>query len=200
MLTVILLFIMCHLENISSDWTNYEIAKTFTLSVPNTVELRGQDDFYTKELKRGYYKNKINFNDIAFQQKGLSYADKEALKTYCRVLIKVVDGEGFPSSSDCYELTQEDISYFRSMAIESAYPFKIIGNPVIRWTKVSGSYGIEVKYTRKGENNTFVNVSSYYFFNIDKVVTIVLAYRKEDSAKWKDDFSKIINTFRWIEK
>lgn len=182
-----------------SNFNKYEIANTFTLSIPNTVELRGQDDDYTKLLKRDYI-NKIDFNNIVFQQRGLASLDREAFNSYCRILIKVIEGYDFPSSTECYDLTQEDISYFRSMAKESAYPFEIIGNPIVEWILVNGNYAIEVKYMRKGEDNKHVKVSSYYLFNKTKVAYITLAYRKEDSKIWEEDFSKIIFTFKWIIK
>lgn len=39
-----------------------------------------------------------------------------------------------------------------------------------------------------------------YFFNNDKMINVILSYRKEDSETWAEDFSNIIKTFKWNNK
>ena len=60
--------------------------------------------------------------------------------------------------------------------------------------------GLETKYVRKGENNLHTCVSSYYFFDNDEMINIILSYRKEDSKMWAEDFSNIVKTFKWNNK
>ena len=78
----------------SDAWMNYEFSTAFTLSVPNTVELRNKNDLYSQEVKdvewRGY---KINLNNVAFQQKGLAINAPEAFETYCRILVNYEKGD-----------------------------------------------------------------------------------------------------------
>ena len=45
------------------EWNNYIISNSFSISVPNTVELRNLDDIYTQEIKdKEWYGMKINLN------------------------------------------------------------------------------------------------------------------------------------------
>ena len=71
-----------------NNWKNYEIYNAFTLSVPNSVELRKEFDVYTQEVKDiSWHGYKINTRNLVFQQKGLSENNKEAFQTYCRIII-----------------------------------------------------------------------------------------------------------------
>ena len=70
------------------DWSKYIISNSFSISVPNTIELRKLDDAYTQMVKdREWYGMKINLNNVVFQQKGLATNQPEAYKTYCRIMI-----------------------------------------------------------------------------------------------------------------
>ena len=93
-----------------------------------------------------------------------------------------------------------DIHDFQDIAKQSSSGYEIIGNPTVRWIRIEDTYGIETTYIRKGENNLHTCVSSYYFFNNDKMINVILSYRKEDSETWAEDFSNIIKTFKWNNK
>lgn len=187
------------------DWSYYEIANVISFWVPSTVERRDREDLYTKEIEStNWHGHKIDTKDInrfVFQQRGLSTKDPDALKTYCRVIVYFEKGSkgGFLKSTDCEDLSIEDIQYFQELAKQNAFVYKILGKPNVRWIRIGEIYGIEVEYVRTGENNMHTCVYMYYFFNNDKAAFITLAYRREDSEKWKDDFSKIIRTFKWID-
>lgn len=104
----------------------------------------------------------------------------------------------YVKANEHWVLSTDDILFFQDLAKQSAGVFEIIGSPKVHWIKLDNIYCIEVQYTRKGVRNYDTCVSSYYFFNDDKMVNIVLSYRKQDSQKWKDDFSNVIRTFEWI--
>lgn len=183
------------------DWVNYEITNAISFWVPSTVEWRNREDLYTKEIEST---NKIDTKDInrfVFQQRGLSTKDSNALKTYCRVIVSFKKGSkgDFFKATDCEDLSIEEIHYFQELAKQNASEYNILGKPDVRWIRIGDIYGIEVEYVRTGKNNMHTCVYMYYFFNNDKVAFITLAYRQEKSEKWKDDFSKIIRTFKWID-
>lgn len=185
------------------NWNKYIIANSCVISVPPTVELRNKNDEYTKQLKNIEYKGfKINDENVVFQQKGLSANLKNAYNTYCRIIINIQRGKhgDFLNKNEFKELNLNDIHDFQDIARQMSSGYEITGNPTVRWIRIEETYGIETTYIRKGENNLYTCVSSYYFFNNDKGINIILSYRKEDSKIWADDFSNIIKTFKWNNK
>lgn len=184
-------------------WKKYKVAKAFSICVPPTVELRADDDPYTKDLKdlksRGY---DINSDNVVFQQKGLSTNEADAYQTYCRIIISVQRGdfEEFPKYSEYEDLTTDDIRNFQELATQGQTEYKILIQPNVRWIKIEDTYGIEVEYVREGIEDFHTHVSYYYFFNDHLCATIVLSYRQNDKHNWESDFSKIIKTFEWISK
>lgn len=183
-----------------SKWTNYMIANSFYLSVPNTVELREKDDVYTQALENnGWYGQKIDLNNVVFQQKGLSNAENDAFNTYCRIMIAFnhYNKGSFPTSTDKTTLDEETISGFQEQAVKSAGNFEVLGKPSVKWVKVNETYAIEVKYVRMGVEGHRTCVSTYNFYNDDKFAQITLSYREADKDKWEKDFERIIKTFKW---
>jgi hypothetical protein len=178
------------------NWINYDIANTFTISVPPTVELRHESDLYSQGIKDI---NKTGSDIIVFQQKGLSQQTQEAFSTYCRIMIDVEKGskDDFIKATKYEELTLDEIRFFQDQANLSSAKYKIIGTPKVRYIKLESIYGIELEYLREGEENKQTHVSTYYLFNYDEYATITLSYRYEDASIWEIDFSNVIRTFRW---
>lgn len=183
-----------------SKWNNYLIANSFYLSVPNTVELREKDDIYTQATKNNdWYGQKIDLNNVVFQQKGLSKIENEAFKTYCRIMIAFDKRNkgSFPISTDKTKLDEETISAFQAQAVKSAGDFKVLGKPSVKWVKFDKTYAIEVKYVRTGAEGHRTCVSTYNFYNDDKFAQITLSYREADKDKWEKDFENVVKTFKW---
>lgn len=183
-------------------WTNYEFSNAFTLSVPNTLELRNRDDRYTQEVKdiswRGY---KIDLSKVVFQQKGLSVNAAEAFKTYSRIIIEHVKGQSgdFYKATEFEELGANDILYLQNQVEQDciATGFHVIGAADVRWIKIGNIYGLEVAYIRSGTENKRVQVYLYSFFNNNEKVTISLSYWLNDKDRWEKDFQNLIRTFAW---
>jgi hypothetical protein len=182
------------------SWKRYKIADAFTLSVPPTVELRKNYDKYSQRIKDiNFHGYKVNINNIVFQQKGLGKTSPEAYKTYCRILVDLTEGNtgDFMESTTYQELHADDIRDFREAAVQNSGEYELIGKAKVRWIRIEDTYGIEVEYVRKGTENKHARVCIYYFFNDDKLATIILSYRLEDAHRWEKDFSQIIRTFSW---
>ena len=183
-----------------SKWTNYIIANSLYLSVPNTVELRRKDDIYTQALENnGWYGQKIDLNNVVFQQKGLGNAENEAFNTYCRIMIAFnqYSKGSFPISTEQTTLDEETISGFQEQAVKNAGNFEVLGKPSVKWVKINDSYAIEVKYVRMGVEGHRTCVSTYNFYNDDKFAQITLSYKEADKDKWENDFERVIKTFKW---
>ena len=184
------------------EWINYELADAFTLSVPNTVELRNKNDLYSQEIKgvkwHGY---KINLDNIVFQQKGLSINTPKAFETYCRILVNYEKGnaEDFLKATEYEELGKDDILYLQNQIKQSSEVTgnKIMGEPNVCWVRIGDIYALEMGYVRNGTEDNRVQVYTYSFFNNDETVTITLSYWIKDRKKWEKDFQNVVRTFTW---
>lgn len=184
------------------DWSSYIISNSFSISVPNTVELRKVDDAYTQMVKdREWYGMKIDLNNVVFQQKGLATNQPEAYNTYSRIMIAVEKGNSgdYPSCSEYEDLDAETIRAFQNQATQSAGAFKVIGRPNVKWIKIENIYAIKIDYVRTGSEGHRTCVNTYYFFNDDRMAQLTLSYRQSDADKWEKDFENVIKTFKWIE-
>lgn len=188
----------------SDAWMNYEFSTAFTLSVPNTVELRNKNDLYSQEVKdvkwHGY---KINLNNVAFQQKGLAINAPEAFETYCRILVNYEKGDvgDFYKATEYEELGGDEIAYLQGQVKQGciATGYRMIGEPNVCWVRIGNIYGLEIEYVRTGMDGNQVQVCTYSFFNDNETVTITLSYWVKDREKWEKDFQNVIRTFAWKE-
>ena len=184
------------------DWSKYVISNSFSISVPNTVELRKLDDAYTQMVKdREWYGMKINLNNVVFQQKGLATNQPEAYNTYCRIMISVDRGNpgDYARSIDYGELDAETIRSFQGLASQSAGKYEVLGKPNVKWIKIENTYAIKVDYIRTGAEDHRTCVNTYYFFNDDRMAQLTFSYRQADADKWKKDFENVIKTFNWLQ-
>lgn len=186
----------------AKGWVNYEFANAFTLSVPNTVELRNKNDLYSQEVKsirwHGY---RINLDNVVFQQKGLSINSSEAFKTYCRVLVNYEKGNArdFYKATEYEELGGEEIAYLQEQIKHGciATGHRMVGEPNVCWVRIGKIYGLETEYVRTGTEGNRVQIYTYSFFNDNETVTITLSYWVKDREKWEKDFQNVIRTFAW---
>lgn len=184
------------------EWSKYIISNSFSISVPNTVELRNLDDIYTQEVKdKEWYGMKINLNNVVFQQKGLATKQPDAFNTYCRIMIAVDKGNpgDFALSTDYEDLDAETIRSFQELSSQSAGVYEVLGKPNVKWIKIEDTYAIKVDYVRTGSEGHRTCVSTYYFFNNDRMAQLTLSYRQADADIWKKDFENVIRTFKWLK-
>lgn len=184
------------------DWSKYIISNSFSISIPNTIELRKLDDAYTQMVKdREWYGMKINLNNVVFQQKGLAANQPEAYETYCRIMIAVDKGNSgdYEKSTDYEDLDAETIRAFQGLASQCAGGYEVLGKPNVKWIKVEETYAIKVNYVRTGSEGHRTCVNTYYFFNDDRMAQLTLSYRQADANRWKKDFENIIKTFNWLK-
>ena len=185
---------------IPKTWTKYVSSNNaFSLYVPNAVELRSEDDAYTKRLdNQGLYDD----YDMVFQQKDLSKMSNEALKLYCRILIRY--RECSPGdvlrSNETEPIDAETGEYFTELAKSQVHPSqKLLGKPSYRWIKENDINAIEITYRRTGDANgtTTTHGTIYLLFNYDEMVIIIIAYREQEANIWLPNLDNIIKTFKW---
>ena len=179
-----------------SDWSEYKIAGTMTLSVPNTMELRTEYDDYAQWISNNM--GVLSSADAVFQQKNLSGMSDEAYKTYARVLIQhysfsPADVEHHYESPG---LTTEDYHNLREMVDEEIKPYTYAGTPTWRWIDINGIKAIEGSYRRNGEDGP-VKCKFYLLSNYSEMAKIIITFREKDSQQWESDLNQVIRTFKW---
>lgn len=177
---------------IPETWNSYTFHKSFSLSVPPTVELRTLDDKYQNFIHR-------TDDVIIFQQKDLSVMSEEAMAHYCRVMIlytKYEKGEYYKYyESD--EIDYETREFLKELVLLEVSGNMLLEEPTYKWVNVEESNAIEVKWRRAGFMEGSVACSMYLFFNDEEMVKMVISYREQERDIWLPDFDNIVKTFKW---
>lgn len=180
----------------TANWNHYEIADAFSISVPQTMELRNDDDQYTKLLEDNGLS--ISNAEAVFQQAGLSGHSKKAYDTYSRILIsyyKFAPGDLEHHNETSY-IDSESRNNFREITDAEILPWDYIDTPAFHWIDINGTKAIEAKYKRTGDNGPVV-CRIYLLPNYDEMVKMVVSYRESDASIWKSDLENVIRTFSW---
>ena len=201
-------------SEIPKTWTLYEIENIGQLAVPPTLELRDDNSFtaLAADIIHDSYvthkKIEMTKSQLVFQPKGSNELDKEAFSKYARIMITYSKGEygDFYKWNEKFELTESEYKelddYFKSEVVN---PMAMMNIKLIKWYplefgNVNGLSYMKTSFTRQMSDNPIVKVDKYNFFNSDEAVEITLSYRITESEIWKDDFSKVINTFSFKTK
>ena len=179
-----------------SSWGTYVIEDALSIKVPPTLELRSDEDVYTKFLKDNLAY--INNSTVVFQQKELSEMNRESMKTYCRIMVTHCDLEpgDVPHCDDVQELSPTDYDELRSIADAQLGSFGYVETPSYKSIEVNGSVAIDISYVREGLDGD-VCCHIYILPNYDEMAMIVTSYRVSEASKWAQDVEDVINTFEW---
>lgn len=178
------------------DWNEYNIDKSITISIPNTMELRQDYDDYTQWVTNNF--GLLSGADAVFQQANLSSMSSDAYETYARVLIQHYSfspGE-VEHHYESPGLTTEDYRNLHEMVDEEIKPYTYVDNPTWRWIDIGGNKVIEGTYRRNGENG-LVKCKFYLLSNYSEMAKILVTYRERDSELWENDLNNVIRTFKW---
>ena len=175
----------------------YKFNNMFSISVSDDLELRKDDDYYTKFLHDTL--NYVTNSKIVFQQKGLSNKTKEALGHYCRIMIlsEKDDSCPYPSSNDT-SFSDENLNELLKAASLELGPeqcFVIQPTASVEFTASKVAY-VKVHYTRTGTKGN-VSVNICYFFNYDSAVKAIFSYRESEEYLWSAKLSRALNSFVW---
>ena len=177
------------------------------IAIPQTLEVREEGssmDMLSKSFS-GTFNEMLGSNipehKLVIQQAGLSGGTKESSSTYARVIIdvrKVKEGE-VPSRNDRINLTQKDLNMLKTSAFPPEATLKSMNcsaeERTVEEVYINKMNSIKLTYLRRCGNFPDTYVEQYKFFNYNEVVEITLSYRVNDSDIWKEDFSRIIDTF-----
>lgn len=183
--------------HVPQSWAYYLIAKAFSISVPNTVELRNEYDAYTQRLKGMGVA--CNSEVVVFQQKGLSSNSPDAYQHYCRIMIQhgVGNAGDFLRFNQIETIDYETQSFLRELVIAELGNFSLLGEPSYKWIDINEAKAIEIKYRRNGNDNNTTCCTMYLLFNYDEMVKMIISYREQEKNLWLPDLNNVIKTFKW---
>jgi curved DNA-binding protein CbpA len=192
------------------DWKRIYIEGVGTIDIPSTMEVQSGiykeiiDPLKPELMKSMGFSYNPNYN-IIIQQKGLNDLESNGFQRYARVMINTDIGKmgdfdtlyfninGY-SNADIRELD----NLFQS-SISSGFTgtgLKIVNWFPLKLEKINGMSCIHISYTRQLNNNPVVFVSIYKFQNVDKMLTLTLSYRQDESDFWSKDFNILLDSFR----
>lgn len=180
-----------------NTWTNYTINNSYSIAVPNTVELRNDYDQYTLFLKdKGF---ELNENAVIFQQKGLSTKPSNADQHYARIIIQHIKGEpdDFLSSNQTEPITYQLKSELKDIVLSELGTFSLLEEPNYQWIDINGIKALEIKYRRNGNSEHTTSCSLYLISNYDEFVKLMISYRESEGNLWLPDLKDVIKTFKW---
>ncbi len=180
------------------EWTRYYIDnQAFSISIPPTMELRHDNDVYTKVLKNVGLS--VNSDKVVFQQKDLSGFNQNALSHYARIMIlhSTGDYDDFYKYNETFPIDYEVREDLKSIVLNNSNPYKLIGEPSYQWVSVGACKALEVKYRRTGDKGNTTNSRFYILYNNNEMVQLIISYREQESDIWANDLSKVIETFKW---
>lgn len=192
-----ILFLICVFFVGHAQEKLYQFNNMFSISVSDELELRQDDDAYTKFLNDTL--NYVANSEIVFQQKELSNRTEEALSHYCRIMIMSDKDDSCPyPSSDDGSFSDDDLNELISTAPQELAPgqrFVIHPTASIESTRSGATY-VKIHYTRSGTKGN-VSVNICYFFNYDSAVKAIFSYRESENNLWESKMSSALNSFAW---
>jgi len=203
-------FVSNYEENIPDDWHTIQIKDLGLIAIPNTLEVREDGstiDIVNKGSKAIIYElsnitERNSESNLVIQQKGLNEASKESFSSYARIMINIYNLEegSFPKRYEKLNLSDDDLEEIKNKSLESLNEAASLWNVEFRETtiedvQVNRMNAVKVTFVRSLSGNPEVYREQYTFLNSNQMVEIILSYRINESEMWKEDFSKIINTF-----
>lgn len=203
-------------SEISNNFIHYEF-KDYSVSVPNTMELRNKNSFvspikeYLNDKISYALKTNITEFNFVFQPEGFDDIQnlEQAIKAsslYARVLISYKEGqigdfERWNGNITSLQADYNDLNkiFKDNLLSESKSAKQTVVNLVsiedIKIDKNANKFiYIKQSYIRTGLKGN-VKVTDYYIYNNSEMVKLTISYRLSESNLWEQDFEKIIDTF-----
>ena len=196
---IFVLLILAYSLGCSAEAIKYHINNMFSISVSDKMEMRKDDDAYTKLLKNDVFEYSSD-DRIVFQQKGLAGLDHAAMARYARIIIRTeVDEDGeFPAFNDA-DIPQDVVDELeRACSMELAQGQYFLAAPKGNVEETGKGVRININYRRSGTQGA-VNVRIIYIFNYRYAAKIVASYRESEESIWKAAIEQAINSIEWDE-
>jgi len=214
-ITIITLLLICSncysqhflqpLEVVEKGWQRLYIKNVGGFDFPLTLEIQEGNYKELVDNLRGEIGLDIYDAPLTLQQIGLNEGSEKSFEKYARVSFDTeygIKGDFLSLNFNISDISQSEILEINDFyKTESQQYFqndllKLIEWYPIKLEKINGMSCIHLSYKRQLKNHPIVLVNSYYFFNFDRLHTLTLAYRLNESQYWKEDFYKILKSLR----
>lgn len=187
-----------------NKWIAYEIPGILSFKGPPSMELQaGSSKGLVDAMKQGAG-IKIDADEIVLQPKGCNDMDLDALRKYCRIIVKTEHGPNgtYLGLWDDFTPTHEEMTAYENelrrgipretgVTILNWYPAKII--------KINGVDILKVSYLRTATDGKPIVSTSYTIQNNSMLHAVSVSYRESEKNLWEHDMGRLINTFKFIE-
>ena len=180
-----------------STWTTYK-NHYFSIAVPETMELRKDEDEYTQLMKD--IGTDYGPDITVFQQKGLSIGENLSDDQYSRVIIQYFPGEpgDFLSANQTLPIEGEWKEILEELLNHQLGIYELVGRAKYRWIELAGAKAIEIAYQRTAHKGGPTTCRYFLFFNNDEAVQLSFAYKESMREKWEQQMDTVLRTFRWL--
>ncbi len=187
----------------SGSWKRIYIKDLGSFDLPPTMEIqKGAYKEYMNQLNKtiGY-----DTNRIVAQQSGLNEMGSGGFERYARVIIETTIGQYGDYTDLNFELPNMPVSDMNELnqhfkeQIKSDFEgagIKLTEWYPVKFQKINGMSYMLISYKRQLNNSPEVLVNTYNFYNNDRIHTLTLSYRVNESDFWKSDFAKILSSFK----
>ncbi len=183
------------------DWQKNEFFEAFSVFIPPIMELRKKDSPYAQHLDSI---GMASFDSlVVFCQRGLPDMAPEAFKAYSRIMLFYSkDSQGaYLNRNETVEVSPDDAGIIETVDEQIGWASHLMGQISTKWIKVNGANGLQISYRRSGvEHDESIPVACriVIFHDNNQAVMMILSYREKESGIWKDDFDKVLRSFKWI--
>ncbi len=182
------------------NWDKIDLGNWGEIKMPSTLEV--QSGNYKKIIDYQKRHFSVDAERIVFQQKGVN--DGKNLDTYARIIIRTDFASETLPDLNTIEITSGDLTdlneMYKSQVYEVAnnptYPAKIIKWNGVKIVSLNGNKSINYSYVRQMNGKPQTYSEFYVFWNENRQHTLNIEYRIKDSAKWKSDLEKSVETFK----
>ncbi len=186
-----------------SGWERIYIKDMGSFDIPPTMEI--QKGNYREYLDHINKVKGFDVNHITAQQKGLNEMSNSGFQKYARIIFETSIGKAGDYGDlnfDISQVSEADLDevnhFFKTQIIES---LSLIGNKLIKWNpvkfkKINNMTCINLSYIRQLKDGPHVMVEIYNFHNNDRIHTLTLSYRIEESDYWKKDFETTLKSLK----
>lgn len=195
-------------KEFDTNWSKINIKDVGFIYISPELEIQSgsykdlSDENYTKAT------GSFDKNRVIIQQKGLNQSDKEAMKTYVRIIISTDYGK----SNDYLKLDEQVnmklkdvLEIDKEMEQGMIKTLKNINIKLLEWntmvfTNLNFQNCTKISYKRQLKKEPPVIVNQYLFQNYDRMHKLTVSFREEEKDKWEKLLNETINTFKITNK
>ena len=197
------------LQPVQKGWERIYIKDVGYFDLPPTMEIQeGKYKEFADDMRQIHG---LDAPRIVAQQIGVNDFNSEGLKKYSRIILETMMGEPDEYYRSNFEksfyspqellLTENLMNDLLKNAVLNSSDVlegrvKIIQWDPVKIEKINGQFCFHISCRRQLLDRPIVSYNKYLFQNFDRMYSLTLEYRENESDLWKADFEKVLDSFR----